>query len=122
VKQPKVDLRERTKNFALGVVRMFAKLPKTTEAQVLGRQLLRSGTSVGANYREAYRGRSRAEFIAKCGDCLREIEETAYWLELLVAADIASFDDLSSLRQECDELTAIFVSIIKQSKAASENS
>jgi len=122
VKQPKVDLRERTKNFALGVVRMFAKLPKTTEAQILGRQLLRSGTSVGANYREAYRGRSRAEFIAKCGDCLREIEETAYWLELLVAADIASFDDLSSLRQECDELTAIFVSIIKQSKAASENS
>ena len=122
MKQPKVDLRERTKNFALGVVRMFAKLPKTTEAQVLGRQLLRSGTSVGANHREAYRGRSRAEFIAKCGDCLREIEETAYWLELLVAADIASFDDLSSLRQECDELTAIFVSIIKQSKAAPEKS
>jgi four helix bundle protein len=118
----KVDLRERTKNFALGVVRLFAKLPKTTEAQVLGRQLLRSGTSVGANYREAFRGRSRAEFIAKCGDCLREIEETAYWLELLVAADIASFDDLSSLRQECDELTAVFVSIIKQSKAAPEKS
>jgi four helix bundle protein len=122
VKQPKVDLRERTKNFALGVVRLFAKLRKTTEAQVLGRQLPRSGTSVGANYREAYRGRSRAEFIAKCGDCLREIEETAYWLEPLVAADIASFDDLSSLRQECDELTAIFVSIIKQSKAAPEKS
>jgi hypothetical protein len=58
----RVDLRERTENFALGVVRMFAKLPKTTEAQVLGRQLLRSGTSVGANYREAYRGRSRAEW------------------------------------------------------------
>ena len=117
-----MDLRERTKNFALSIVRLFAKLPKTTEAQVLGRQLLRSGTSVGANYREAYRGRSRAEFISKCGDCLREIEETAYWLELLVAADIASFDDLSSLRQECDELTAIFVSIIKQSKAAPEKS
>ena len=113
-------MRERTRNFALGVVRMFAKLPKTTEGQVLGRQLLRSGTSVGANYREAYRGRSRAEFIAKCGDCLREIEETAYWLELIVAADLASFDDLTSLRQECDELTAIFVSIIKQSKSAPE--
>jgi four helix bundle protein len=64
----KVDLRERTKNFALGVVRMFAKLPKTTEAQVLGKQMLRSGTSVGANYREAYRGRSKAEFVAKCSD------------------------------------------------------
>jgi four helix bundle protein len=118
----KVDLRERTRNFALRVVRLFAKLPKTTEAQVLGRQLLRSGTSVGANYREAYRGRSRAEFIAKCGDCLREIEETAYWLELLVAADIASFDELAVLREECDQLTAIFVSIIKQSKAAPQKS
>src|SRR5437667_6588764 len=118
--QPKIDLRERTKSFALSVVRMFSALPKTTEAQVLGRQVLRSGTSIGANYREAYRGRSRAEFIAKCGDCLREIEETAYWLELIVAADLASFDDLTSLRQECDELTAIFVSIIKQSKSAPE--
>jgi four helix bundle protein len=118
--QPKIDLRERTKNFALRVVRMFPTLPKTTEAQILGRQLLRSGTSIGANYREAYRGRSRAEFIAKCGDCLREIEETAYWLELLVAADIVSSDELATLRKECDELTAIFVSIIKQSKAAPE--
>jgi TIGR02436 family protein len=118
----KVDLRERTRNFALRIVRMFAKLPKTTEAQILGKQLLRSGTSIGANYREAYRGRSRAEFISKCGDCLREIEETAYWLELLVAADIVSSDKLAALRQECDELTAIFVSIIKQSKEAPENS
>ena len=63
-----------------------------------------------------------ASIIAKCGDCLREIEETSYWLELLVAADIASFDELAVLREECDELIAIFVSIIKQSKAASQNS
>jgi four helix bundle protein len=77
------DLRDRTKAFALRIVRMFSALPKTTEAQVLGKQLLRSGTSIGANYREAYRGRSKAEFIAKCGDCLREIEETAYWLDLV---------------------------------------
>lgn len=69
------DLRERTKAFALRVVRMFSALPKTTEAQVLGKQLLRSGTSIGANYREAFRARSKAEFIAKCGDSLREIEE-----------------------------------------------
>ena len=116
-----MDLRERTKNFALSIVRLFAKLPKTTEAQVLGRQLLRSGTSVGANYREAYRGRSRAEFIAKCGDCLREIEETAYWLELLVASEIACFAEMAVLREECDQLTAILVSIVKQSKSASEN-
>ncbi|MBM3288936.1 MAG: four helix bundle protein, partial [Candidatus Hydrogenedentes bacterium] len=57
---------------------MYSHLPKTTAAQVLGRQVLRSGTSVGANYRESYRARSKAEFIAKAGDCLREIEETSY--------------------------------------------
>jgi len=116
----KVDLRERTKDFALSVVRMFSALPKTTEAQILGRQVLRSGTSVGANYREAYRGRSRAEFIAKCGDCLREIEETAYWLELLVKADVVKSHKLAALREECDELTAIFVTIVKQLKATPE--
>jgi four helix bundle protein len=66
------DLRDRTKRFALSVIRMFSMIP-TTEAQVLGKQSLRSSTSVGANYREAYRGRSKAEFIAKCGDSLREL-------------------------------------------------
>jgi four helix bundle protein len=71
------DLRDRTKHFALRIVGMFSALPKTTEAQVLGKQVLRSGTSVGANYREAYRGRSKAEFIAKCGDSLCKLEETA---------------------------------------------
>lgn len=114
--EPKIDLRERTKSFALRVVRMFSTLPKTTEAQVLGRQVLRSGTSIGANYREAYRGRSKAEFIAKCGDCLREIEETAYWLELLVDAGVVPSAKLAPLRKEIDELTAIFVTIIKRSK------
>ena len=62
------DLRVRTKEFALRIIRLFVALPKSTEAQVLGKQILRSGTSIGANYREAYRGRSKAEFIAKCGD------------------------------------------------------
>ena len=78
------DLQDRTKRFALSVIRTFSIIPKTTEARVLGKQLLRSSTSVGANYREAYRGRSKAEFIAKCGDSLRELEETVYWLELLI--------------------------------------
>jgi len=110
------DLRERTKAFGLQIVRMFSALPKTTEAQVLGKQVLRSGTSVGANYREAYRARSRAEFISKCGDSLRELEETAYWLELLVDGRIAPKDKLSVVRQECDELIAIFVTILKSSK------
>ena len=113
---PQKDLRERTKSLALRIIRMFATLPKTAEAQVLGKQVLRSGTSIGANYREAYRGRSKPEFIAKCGDCLREVEETAYWLELLVDADIVAADKLAPLRQEIDELTAIFVTILKRSK------
>ena len=115
--EPKIDLRERTKDFALRIIRMYSALPKTAEAQVLGKQVLRSGTSVGANYREAFRARSRPEFISKCGDCLREIEETSYWLELLVESGIVSEAKLAELRKECDELTAIFVSILKSSKS-----
>jgi four helix bundle protein len=81
--------------------------------------MLRSGTSVGANYREAYRGRSKAEFVAKCGDSLRELEETAYWFELLVDGKIVPVEKLSALRRECDELIAIFVTIVKRSKDTS---
>ena len=83
---------------------------------MLGKQLLRSGTSVGANYREAYRARSKSEFAAKCGDSLRELEESAYWLELLVEGGLVSPDKLQPLRNECDELTAIFVTIVKQAR------
>ncbi len=85
------DLKPRTKAFALRIVRMYGVLPKRAAAAVLGRQVLRSGTSVGANYREANRARSRAEFIAKMGDCLKELEETEYWLELLVESGIVTF-------------------------------
>ena len=113
------DLRDRTQHFALSIMRMFSMIPKSTEAQVLGKQTLRSGTSVGANYREAYRGRSRAEFVAKCGDSLRELEETAYWLQLLVDGKIVAPEKLSALRQECDELITIFVTILKRSKEIS---
>ena len=116
------DLKPRTKEFARRVIRLFAALSKDTAAQILGKQLLRAGTSVGANYREAYRGRSKAEFVAKCGDCLREIEETAYWLELLVECKIVPAAKLAPIRAECDQLTAIFVSIIKHSKEKGGNS
>jgi len=111
-----IELRKRTKDFALRVIRLFAELPKTTEAQIIGRQVLRSGTSIDANYHEAHRGRSKAEFIAKCGDSLRELEETAYWLELLVDGQVIAAETLKALRQECDKLTAIFVTIIKRAK------
>src|SRR6266571_3048209 len=113
------DLRDRTKQFALRILEMFSVIPKSTQAQVLGKQVLRSGTSIGANYREAYRGRSKAELVAKCGDSLRELEETAYWLELLIDGKIVTPEKLSALRQECDELIAIFVTILKRSKITS---
>lgn len=116
MKKEDTDLRDRTKKFARRILRMYSDLPKTTEAQVLGKQVLRSGTSVGANYREAHRGRSKAEFIAKCGDSLREIEETGYWLELLVEAEAIPVEMLANLRSECDQLTAIFVIILKRAK------
>lgn len=112
------DLRERTKAFALRIIRMFSSLPKSTGAQVLGRQVLRSGTSVGANYREAWRARSKAEFIAKVGDCLKELDETAYWLELLVDGSIVPQDKLNPLQDECNQLIAIFTTIARKSKAS----
>ena len=107
----------RTKEFALRVIRMHSALPKSTEAQVLGKQVLRSGTSVGANYREANRARSKPEFIAKIGDCLKELDETAYWFELLVESSIVPNAKLAGLRDECDQLLAIFTTISKKAKA-----
>lgn len=110
------DLRERTKRFALRVLKLYAALPKDTAAQVLGKQLLRSGTSIGANYREAYRARSRAEFVAKAGVSLGEAEETAYWLELLAEGEIVAAAKLADLRDECDQLVAILVTILVRAK------
>ena len=111
------DLPERTKAFALRIIRMFSALPKSEEARVLGKQVLRSGTSVGANYREAHRARSKTEFIAKIGDCLKELDETAYWLELLDESTIVPSAKLASLRDECNQLLAIFTTISKNSKS-----
>jgi len=118
--QYKKDLKDRTKKFALRIIKMYSSLPKSMEAKVLGTQVLRSGTSVGANYREASQGRSRAEFIAKMGDCLKELEETTYWFQLLIEGNILPENKLSDLIQESQELTAIFVTIIKKTKANSK--
>lgn len=116
MKNSKPDLKIRTKTFALRIVRLYVSLPKTTLAQILGRQVLRSGTSVGANYREANRARSKLEFISKMGDCLKELDETAYWLELLVESNTVSSKALLSLMDENNQLVAIFVSIINKAK------
>ena len=114
--QNEKDLKVRTKKFALDVIGMYSSLPKTTVGGVIGRQVLRSGTSVGANYREADRARLKAEFIAKMGDCLKELDESVYWFELLVEGGIMSGEKLSILMREADELIAIFVTIIKRTK------
>jgi four helix bundle protein len=110
------DLKPRTKNFALRIIRMFTALPKTEVARVLGRQVLRSDTSVGANYREAYRARSGAEFVCKLGDCLKELEESAYWLELLADSGTVPSRKMTGLLQETDKLLAIFTTISKKTK------
>ncbi len=98
---------------------MYSQLPhNVTVPQVLGKQVLRSGTSVGANYREASRGRSKAEFVSKIGDCLREIEETEYWLELLVESGVVSAARMVDLLAETRELNAILTTVDKKAKGA----
>jgi len=114
----KMDLALRTKAFALRVIRLFCALPKNTQAQVIGKQVLRSGTSVGANYREAHRARSKAEFLAKIGDSLKELDETMYWLELLSESGIVSAGKLEPLQNETEQLLAIFTTIAKKTKRA----
>jgi four helix bundle protein len=110
------ELRDRTKKFELRTIRMFSSLPKRTEAQVLGTQTLRSGTSVAANYREASRARSNAEFISKLGIVEQELDETMLWLELLVEAEIMPEKKLSALHQEADELLKITVASVRTAK------
>jgi four helix bundle protein len=102
-------LKQRTRAFGLRVIRLFRALPRSGEALVIGRQLLRSGTSVGANYRAVCRARSNAEFVAKLGVVIEEADESLYWLELLEAAEILSSKQVASLHAEGNELTAIFV-------------
>ena len=111
------DLKTRTKAFALRIIKLYVALPKRTEAQVMGKQVLRSGTSVGAHYRESLRARSNAEVISKIEGGLQELEETQYWLELLAESGTVPEDRLSSLLQETDELTAILVTCVKKVKA-----
>jgi four helix bundle protein len=112
-----VDLKVRTRNLALRVIRLYAALPKSTVAQVIGRQVLRSGTSVGANYREGIRARSSIEYATKLNISLMELEETAYWLELLEESVLRS-DEVQDLKSEASELCAIFVTLIKRAKAS----
>ena len=107
-------LRSRTKAYALRAIKLVTTLPQTSVAQVLGKQLLHLGTSVGANYREGARARSNAEMIAKFGICIQELEESAYWLELLGESKIISETLLAPLLDEPNQLIAIFVASVKR--------
>ena len=102
------QMRARTKDFALRVVRLYKTLPSGTAAQVLGKQLLRCGTSVGANYRAACRSRSRAEFVSRLAIVIEEADESMYWMELLVDGGVIKASKLEPLQNEAKELTAIF--------------
>lgn len=110
------DLRSRTSDFALRIIRLYSSLPKTTEAQVLGRQVLRSGTSIGAHYREGHRAKSDPDIVNKFGSALQELDETDYWLELLVRAGIVSTQKVGPLIKETNELIAIFTTIVTKIK------
>ncbi|MEM6798228.1 MAG: four helix bundle protein [Planctomycetota bacterium] len=106
------ELRERTKQFALRVIRLYKRLPRSGESTVIGNQLLRSGTSVAANYREATRGRSNAEVISKLGIVEQELDESLLWLELLVDAEVIPAPQLAPLMDETDQLIRIIVASI----------
>ena len=117
MKRDSEALKLRTKTFALRVLRLYRSLPRTQEARILGKQLLRSSTSIGANYRAACRGRSRAEFIAKLGIVLEEADEAVFWLELFQEGNVFPAEKLRDLLQEANELVSIFVSSVRTAKS-----
>ena len=109
-----VDLKIRTKRYALEIIKAYARLDRSVIAQTLGRQFLRSGTSVGANYREAFRARSNPEFVAKLGDSLKELEETLYWFELCEESGVMPKQRVEQLSNETNQLIAIMTTIVKK--------
>lgn len=113
------ELKNRTKVMALRVIRLVTSLPRTREADVLGRQLLRAATSVGANYRAACRARSRADFVSKIGIVEEEVDETLYWLELLSESKITNPQLIQDLMKEVQELVAIFTASGRTAKRGS---
>jgi len=113
-------LKERTKIFALEIIKLVESLPKGRTADVIGRQLLDAGTSVGANYRAACRARSPADFISKMGIVEEEADETIYWMELLIEAKLVQENDISHLLREANQILAMTVSSIKTARRKSK--
>lgn len=115
------ELKDRTKKFALRIIRMVRSLPKSREADVIGKQLLRCGTSVAANYRAACRARSQADFISKVTIVEEECDESAFWMELIIDAEILKKSLVEDLLKEANELTAIFTASGKTARVNKNN-
>ncbi len=109
-------LKDRTKQFALQVIRLCRALPRSQESLIITRQLLRSATSVGANYRAVCRARSTADFVSKLGIVLEEADETLFWIELLVESGATYPEKIASVRREANELVSIFVASLRTAK------
>jgi len=118
MKRDSEAMKRRTKAFALRIIKLYQSLPKTGEARILGQQILRSGTSIGANYCSACRGRSRAEFLAKLGIVLEEADEIVFWLDLIRDSAIFPETKMRDLCQEANELVAIFVTSVRTAKGS----
>jgi four helix bundle protein len=111
------DLRVRLKNYGLRILRLYDSLPRYGSAQIIGRQVARSGTSPGAQYREACRAKSDADFVSKIEGALQELDESSYWLEMLIEGDYLAPKKLEPLKKETNELIAILVTIVRKVKA-----
>ena len=112
------DLKIRTKKYSLRIIRLCRAVPKTLEGQVIARQLIRSETSVGAPFREGFRAKSKADFVSKMTGALQELDESLYWLELLIEAELMTPVRLGPLCQESNELIAVFVTLVKGKRKA----
>lgn len=117
----KADMKRKTMQFGLNIIKLIESLPKGRTADVIGKQLLRSGTSVGANYRAACRARSRADFISKMGIVEEEADESMYWMELLLESGIVGLKAVESLMNDGNEILAITVSSIKTARSNKKN-
>ncbi len=118
----KNDLSDRTKKFALRIIKLIKSLPNDVVSQTIGRQLIRSATSVAANYRAACRARSKAEFIAKLGIVVEEADESVFWIEMLIESEVISSEKVKDLKNETNEILSIMITSIKSAKKNSSKS
>jgi four helix bundle protein len=114
------ELKQRTKQFALNIIKILGLLPRSLEGQVIGKQLIRSATSVGANYRAACRSRSKAEFIAKLGIVEEEADETTYWLELIIEGGLLDLKNVQPMLREANEIVAIMAASRKSASGRNQ--